>query len=95
MKKKTDCQLTIPKKWTPVEPSDRIPPLVPDAVIYHTSLFAREFISTLCLLLLRSRLNSSLFIAGPIVTFYISIVFRRPLNNIRDVQWTYWHVLNQ
>ena len=81
MKKKTDCQLAIPKKWTPVEPSDRIPPLVPDAVIYHASLFAREFISTLCLLLLRSRLNSSLFIAGPIVTFYISIVFRRPLNN--------------
>ena len=52
-----------------------------DPYIFHASLFTREFVSTLLLLLLRSRLGSSLFIAGPIVIFYINIVFRRPLNN--------------
>lgn len=89
---KSDChQLAIPRRWKRAEHhSTRTsehdtpiaePPLIPDTFIYHASLFAREFISTLCLFLLRSRLNGSLFIAGPIVTFYINIVFRRPLNN--------------
>jgi hypothetical protein len=52
-----------------------------DAVIYFTSLFLREFASTMCLFILTSRLGGDLFIAGPLVTLYINIVFRRPMNN--------------
>jgi len=52
-----------------------------DNLIYFSSLFLREFVSTICLLVLASRLGSDLFIAGPIVALYINIVFRRPLNN--------------
>jgi len=52
-----------------------------DTVIILASIFSRELLSNLCLFLLRSRLGGSLFIAGPMVTFYIGIVFRRPLSN--------------
>jgi hypothetical protein len=49
--------------------------------LYFVSLFLREFLSVMCLLVLNSRLGGDLFIAGPIVTLYVSIVFRRPLLN--------------
>ena len=49
--------------------------------IYMSSLFIREYVSTICLLLLTSRLGGDIFIVGPIVTLYVNIVFRRPLNN--------------
>jgi hypothetical protein len=35
----------------------------------------------MCLFILASRLGSDLFIAGPLATLYINIVFRRPINN--------------
>ena len=52
-----------------------------DPAVFHASLFMREFLSTMCLILLQSRLGGSLFIAGPVVIFYVNIVFRRPLYN--------------
>ena len=52
-----------------------------DSLIYFSSIFLREFVSTICLLILNSRLGGDLFIAGPVVTLYVNIVFRRPLNN--------------
>jgi len=52
-----------------------------DSAIFFLFIFLREFVSTVCLLVLNSRLGGDLFIAGPIVTLYINIVFRRPLNN--------------
>ena len=52
-----------------------------DSFIFFICIFLREFVSTICLLVLNSRLGGDLFIAGPIVTLYVSIVFRRPLNN--------------
>ena len=56
-------------------------PVFSDAIIFFTSLFLREFLSTMCLFILMSRLGGDLFIAGPLVTLYINIVFRRPMNN--------------
>jgi hypothetical protein len=35
----------------------------------------------MCLFILTSRLGGDLFIAGPLVTLYINIIFRRPINN--------------
>jgi small basic protein len=52
-----------------------------DTPVYFVSIFLREFVSTICLLVLSSRLSGDLFIAGPVVTLYVNIVFRRPLNN--------------
>jgi hypothetical protein len=57
-----------------------IPPLS-DALIYFPSLFLREFVSTVCVLVLNSRLGGDLFIASPLVSLYVNIVFRRPLNS--------------
>jgi len=45
------------------------------------SLASREFLSTLAFFLLSTRLGGDLFIAGPVVTLYVNIVFRRPLIN--------------
>jgi hypothetical protein len=56
-------------------------PALGDALVYFPSLFLREFLSTICALVLNSRLGGDLFIAGPVVTLYVNIVFRRPLNN--------------
>jgi hypothetical protein len=68
-----------------INPGTKTPPnTVPslsDIQIYFPSLFLREFVSTICQLVLNSRLSSDLFIASPIVTLYVNIVFRRPLNN--------------
>ena len=52
-----------------------------NTMVILLSIFLREFVSTICLLILSSRLGGDLFIAGPIVTLYVCIVFRRPLNN--------------
>ena len=90
MKRRIDLTacLAIPKKWN-LEAAEE-PQLSKepenynwsiDPLIFHLSLLLREFLSTMLLLLLNSRLGGSLFIAAPIVTFYINIVFRRPLNN--------------
>jgi hypothetical protein len=62
-------------------PTPNTVPLLSDAIIYFPSLFLREFVSTIVVLVLNSRLSSDLFIASPIVTLYVNIVFRRPLNN--------------
>jgi hypothetical protein len=56
-------------------------PVGSDIFIYFVSLFLREFLSTMCLFILTSRLGGDLFIAGPLVTLYINIIFRRPINN--------------
>ena len=68
-----------------INPGTKTPPnTVPslsDIQIYFPSLFLREFVSTICQLVLNSRLSSDLFIASPIVTLYVNIVFRRPLNS--------------
>jgi hypothetical protein len=52
-----------------------------DPFIYHTSLFIREYLSTFSQLLLTSRLGGDMLLAGPIVSFYVNIVFRRPMTN--------------
>ena len=52
-----------------------------DITIFWLSLFIREFASTLSILVLNSRLGKDNFLVGPIVTLYINLVFRRPLNN--------------
>ena len=73
------------EKKNRISPFNSTPPnTVPtfsDAVIYFPSLFLREFVSTICVLVLNSRLGSDLFIAGPLVTLYVNIVFRRPTNS--------------
>jgi len=69
-----------PKSAKPASPTNTIPPLH-DALIYFPSLFLREFVATICALVLNSRLGGDLFIASPLVTLYVNIVFRRPLNS--------------
>ena len=71
-----------PPRINPHTPS--LPNTVPslaDALVYFPSLFLREFVSTICVLVLNSRLSSDLFIASPVVSLYVNIVFRRPLNS--------------
>ena len=87
MREKAAC-LMVPQKWTPKKSLQSEaavftphPIIWTDTLIFHISIVLREFISTMCLILMQSRLGSSLFIAAPLVTFYIGIVFRRPLNN--------------
>jgi hypothetical protein len=69
-----------PKSVCTSPPPNTVPTLS-DALIYFPSLFMREFLSTICALVLNSRLSADLFIASPIVTLFVNIVFRRPLNN--------------
>ena len=82
-----DCQHPPPthgKPHHPINPAAKCVHTVPelqDAVVYFTSLFLREFVSTVCALVLNSRLGGDLFLASPIVTLYVNIVFRRPLNS--------------
>ena len=79
-------QLKLPKSYlrTIAESSK---PTIPkandiyDTGIFIGSLFVREFLSTFCLLVLNSRLGKDNFIAGPIVTMYVNLFFRRPINN--------------
>jgi hypothetical protein len=52
-----------------------------DFPIFLTSLFLKEFLSNVCILVLNSRIGKDNFLAGPIVTLYVLLVFRRPLNN--------------
>jgi len=52
-----------------------------DTAIFLLSLFLRELLSNFCILVLNSRLGRDNFLAGPIVTLYVILVFRRPLNN--------------
>lgn len=52
-----------------------------DTMIFLGSLFIREFLSNFCTLILNSRLGKDNFLAGPLVTLYMIIVFRRSLNN--------------
>ena len=52
-----------------------------DTLIFLASLFIREFLSNFCTLVLSSRIGKDIFIAGPLVSLYMIIVFRRPLNN--------------
>ena len=66
------------KKRSPPPLENTVPPLS-DALIYFPSLFLREFVSVVCVLVLNSRLGGDIFLAGPLVTLYVSIVFRRPL----------------
>lgn len=49
--------------------------------IVWASLAIREYLSTLAFFLLLSRLGGDIFIAGPVVTLYVNIFFRRPLIN--------------
>ena len=49
--------------------------------IVWASLCFREFLATFSALLLNSRLGGDIFIAGPVVTMYVNLVFRRPLIN--------------
>ena len=52
-----------------------------DTAIFLFSLFLRELLSNFCILVLNSRLGRDNFLASPIVTLYVILVFRRPLNN--------------
>lgn len=85
-------RIAIPQHYlatTPIPPEIVVQPTVEpsqgwwdlNTMVILLSIFLREFVSTICLLILSSRLGGDLFIAGPIVTLYVCIVFRRPLNN--------------
>ena len=65
----------------PITKSVNTVPALEDALVYFSSLFLREFVSTICVLVLNSRLGGDLFLASPIVSLYVNIVFRRPLNS--------------
>lgn len=62
-------------------PTNSSPSLLSDTLIYMTSIFLREFLSTTCQLVLAARLGGDLFFAGPVVSLLVNIVFRRPLIN--------------
>lgn len=76
-------KLKLPKTYLAAR-SDPTPPKEDDCYdfpIFMTSLFLREFLSNFCVLVLNSRIGKDNFLAGPIVTLYVLLIFRRPLNN--------------